>query len=248
MSKVMLVTGAARGIGAALARMAATRGYDVCITYAGRDEAAQAVVADIEAAGQRGLALKADAGTEAGVLATFEAIDREFGRLDVFVGNAGITGAFTRVADLDAVMLRRTIDINVFGLLLSCRESVRRMSTARGGRGGSIVLISSVAAELGSPDEYVHYAATKGAVNSMTVGLAREVALEGIRVNAVAPGMIETDIHADAGRPERLVEKAPAIPMHRPGSPDEIAETVLWLASDAASYCTGSVLKVSGGR
>lgn len=248
MSKVMLITGAARGIGAALARMAAARGYDVCITYAGRDEAAKAVVADIEAVGQRALALKADAGTEAGVLTTFEAIDREFGRLDIFVGNAGVTGAFTRVADLDSEMLRRTIDINVFGLLLGCRESVRRMSTARGGPGGSIVLISSVAAELGSPDEYVHYAATKGAVNSMTIGLAREVALEGIRVNAVAPGMVETDIHADGGRPERLVEKAPTIPMRRPGTPDEIAETVMWLASDAASYCTGSVLKVTGGR
>jgi NAD(P)-dependent dehydrogenase (short-subunit alcohol dehydrogenase family) len=248
MSKVMLVTGAARGIGAATARMAAARGYDVCITYAGRDEAAAAVVADIEAAGRKGYALKADAGTEEGVLATFETIDRKFGRLDVFVGNAGVTGAFTRVADLDSEMLRRTLDINIFGLLLSCREAVRRMSTSRGGPGGSIVLISSVAAELGSPDEYVHYAATKGAVNSMTVGLAREVALEGIRVNAVAPGMIETDIHADAGRPERLSEKAPAIPMHRPGTAEEIAESVIWLASEAASYCTGSILKVSGGR
>ncbi len=248
MAPVMLITGAARGIGASIARQGARRGYDVCLTYAGRDEAAASVVADIEAAGRRGLALKADAGTEAGVLETFAAIDSHFGRLDAFVGNAGVTGAFTELADIDAEMLRRTLDINIFGLILGCREAVRRMSTERGGKGGNIVLISSVAAELGSPHEYVHYAATKGAVNSMTIGLAREVAEQGIRVNAVSPGMVETDIHADAGRPERLTEKAPAIPMKRPGLPDEIAEATLWLLSDAASYCTGSNIKVSGGR
>jgi NAD(P)-dependent dehydrogenase (short-subunit alcohol dehydrogenase family) len=248
MAPVMLVTGAARGIGAAIAKAGAQAGYDICITYAGRKDAADAVVADIVNLGRKAIAVQADAGTEDGVLETFATLDREFGRLDAFIGNAGVTGSFTHLADIDTEMLRRTLDINVFGLILACRESVRRMSTARGGEGGNIVLISSVAADLGSPTEYVHYAATKGAVNSLTIGLGREVATEGIRVNAVAPGMIETDIHADAGRPERLAEKAPDIPMKRPGLPEEIASAVMWLVSDGASYCTGHVLKVTGAR
>ena len=248
MTKSVLITGAARGIGAATARMAATRGYDVCFTYRGREAEARAVAADIEACGQRALAVVSDAGSESDIVALFERIDREFGRLDAFVGNAGITGAFTRLDEIDGDMLRRVVDINVTGLILACREALRRMSTAHGGPGGSIVLVSSVAARLGSPGEYVHYAATKGAVDSLTTGLAREVAREGVRVNAVAPGLINTDIHGDAGRPERAAENAPNIPMARPGEADEIAEAILWLMSDAAGYCTGSVLTVSGGR
>ncbi|MCP5372497.1 MAG: SDR family oxidoreductase [Hyphomicrobiales bacterium] len=248
MAKTVLITGAARGIGAATARLAAARGYDVCFTYRGRDGAAAALAADIEARGRRALPLVSDAGSEDDIRALFARVDAEFGRLDAFVGNAGITGAFTRLDEIDPAMLRRVVDINVVGLILACKEAVRRMSSRHGGPGGAIVLVSSVAARLGSPGEYVHYAATKGAVDSLTVGLAREVAREGVRVNAVAPGLVNTDIHGDAGRPDRAADNAPNIPLGRPGEAEEIAESILWLLSDAAAYCTGSVLTVSGGR
>jgi NAD(P)-dependent dehydrogenase (short-subunit alcohol dehydrogenase family) len=244
----LLVTGASRGIGASIARRAAAAGYDVALTYADDREAAQRVAAEVEAAGRRALVVRADVAREDHVVAAFEEVDRAFGRLDALAINAGITGRFGRVEDLDADTLQRVLAVNVVGAFLCAREAVRRMSTARGGSGGAIVIVSSRAAGLGSPNEYVHYAASKAAVDAMTLGLAKEVSREGIRVNAVAPGLIDTEIHARGGRPERVAQITPNIPMGRIGTPDEVADAVLWLLSDAASYITGAIVPVSGGR
>jgi NAD(P)-dependent dehydrogenase (short-subunit alcohol dehydrogenase family) len=244
----LLVTGASRGIGASIARRAAAAGYDVALTYADDREAAQRVAAGVEAAGRRAVVIRADVAREDHVVAAFEEVDRTFGALHAIAINAGITGRFGRVEDLDADTLERVLAVNVVGAFLCAREAVRRMSTQRGGSGGGIVVVSSRAAGLGSPGEYVHYAASKAAVDTMTLGLAKEVSREGIRVNAVAPGLIDTEIHARGGRPERVAQIAPTVPLGRIGTPDEVADAVLWLLSDAASYVTGAIVPVSGGR
>lgn len=248
MPRTLLVTGGSRGIGATIAHRAAAEGYDVAVTYATEREAAQRVVAEIETSGRRALSVRADVAEEEDVMRAFAAVDAEFGRLDALVVNAGITGRFTRVDELDAATLQRVLAVNVTGAFLCAREAVRRMSTARGGAGGVIVTISSRAATLGSPGEYVHYAASKAAVETLTRGLAKEVAREGVRVNAVAPGLIDTQIHARAGQAGRLERIAPLIPMGRAGTANEVAGAVLWMLSPAASYVTGAVLDVGGGR
>lgn len=248
MNPTLLVTGGSRGIGAAVARRAAADGYDVALTYADDSAAARSVVDEIEAAGRRAVALRADVAREADVVEVFAAVEDFFGAPDAVVLNAGITGRFSRVDELDVATLERVLAVNVTGAFLCAREAVRRMSTAHGGRGGAIAFVSSRAASLGSPGEYVHYAASKGAVNTLTIGLAKEVAREGVRVNAISPGLIATEIHARAGRPERVEKIAAVIPMERPGTPDEVAAAILWIVSPAASYVTGAILDVGGGR
>lgn len=248
MDKVLLVTGASRGIGAATARLAATQGYAVVVNYATDTAAAAQLVQAIQVGGGTAVALQADVSREEQVLALYARIDREFGRLDALVNNAGVVDRAQRLAEQSLARWQRLFAINVYGTLLCAREAVRRMSTRQGGRGGAIVNVSSVAATLGGAGQYVDYAATKGAVDSLTVGLAREVAAEGIRVNAVRPGIIATDIHASGGQPERARQLAPQIPLQRSGTAEEVAQAIVWLLSDAASYCTGSILDVAGGR
>ncbi len=244
----LLVTGGSRGIGAAISRLAAAHGYAVIVNFVSDERAAGALVEDIRSRGGRAAAVRADVARESDVLSLFEQVDRLFGPLSALVNNAGITGGFSRVDAVTAGMLERLWAVNVTGTILCAREAVRRLSLKHGGRGGAIVNVSSRAAELGSPGEWVHYAASKGAVNTFTIGLASEVAGEGIRVNAVAPGLIETDIHAAAGDPGRLSRLASRIPMGRAGTAEEVGEAVIWLLSCAASYVTGSILTVSGGR
>jgi len=244
----LLVTGGSRGIGAAIARRAAREGWDVAFTYASARTGSEAVLADIVTVRGRGLALRADVADEEAVLGAFEEIDEKLGPLTALVNNAGITGGFSRVADVERATLERVFAVNAIGAMLCAREAVRRMSTARGGRGGSIVNVTSRAAQLGSAGEWVHYAASKAALEAFTRGLAREVAEEGIRVNAVSPGLIDTTLHADSGAPDRLERLAPAIPLGRAGTADEVAAAVMWLLSDEASYVTGTTLEVSGGR
>ncbi len=248
MSKIIIVTGASRGIGAATARLAAARGYDVAINFAANRGAAEAVADAVRSAGRRALLVQGDMGSDSDVISLFEAVDREFGTLDALVNNAGIIQRVGRVENIDADELRRMLEINVVGCFVAAREAVRRMSTRHGGRGGAIVNVSSLAARLGSPDEFVGYAASKGAIDSFTIGLAKEVGAEGIRVNAVSPGLIKTEIHAAAGRPERVEKFAPMVPMRRAGTADEVAEAILWLLSDAASYVNGANIEVGGGR
>ena len=244
----LLITGGSRGIGAATARLAAGRGWRVCLSYERDGDAASAVVRAIEAAGGGALAVRADMRRESEIVALFDAAERAFGPVSGLVNNAGITGRIGPFAEAMPETIRDVVEVNVTGAMLAAREAVRRMSTARGGAGGAIINISSGAATLGSPGEYVHYAASKGAIDTLTLGLAREVAREGIRVNAVAPGLILTDIHAAGGEPGRAERMAPTIPMGRPGTPEEIAEPILFLLSPAASYITGAVLRVAGGR
>lgn len=247
-SKVLLVTGGSRGIGAAVARQAGREGYDVAVNYrSGRDEAA-AVVRDVEAAGGRALALQADTARPAEVAAMFEAVDAAFGPLTHLFNNAGITGPVRRLAELEAGDLERVMATNVNGVFLVAQAAVRRMSTAAGGAGGAIVNMSSRAGQLGGGGEWLHYAASKGAVDTFTIGLAREVGGEGIRVNAVAPGLIDTRIHARAGAPERVERLLPGVPLGRVGSPEEVAETVMWLFSERASYVSGAIVPVAGAR
>lgn len=248
MSKVFLITGGSRGIGAATARMAATRGARVVFTYRQAETAAMALCAEIRAAGGDVLALRAEMGEEADILRVFGEVDARYGGLDVLINNAGIAERQQRLVDMDIARLKRVFDTNVIGAMICARESVKRMSTRLGGRGGSIVNVSSAAARLGSPGEYVDYAASKGALDTFTTGLAKELALEGIRVNAVRPGLIHTDIHASYGDPGRVERLAANVPMQRGGTAEEVAEAILWLASEAASYCIGNFIDVSGGR
>ena len=248
MSKVLLVTGGSRGIGAAVAVLAARRGYAVAINFNGNQVAADAVAGQIRDQGGTAMCVQADVSDEAAVLAMFARIDTELGQLTALVNNAGVVDMPSRVDAMSVARLRRMFDINVLGSFICAREAVRRMSTLHGGQGGGIVNLSSAAARLGSPGQYVDYAAAKGAIDTFTMGLAREVALEGIRVNAVRPGIIDTDIHASGGIPDRVAQMTPLVPMQRAGSAHEVAEAVLWLLSDASSYTTGSVVDVTGGR
>ena len=246
---LLLVTGGGRGIGAATARAAARRGYAVCINYRSDRAAAEAVCQAITTEGGAAFAVAADVSVEAEVLRLFAACDAAgLGPLAVLVNNAAILEPQARLEDMDAARWTRILATNVTGAFLCAREAVRRMSTRRGGRGGSIVNLSSMAARLGAPGEYIDYAASKGAVESLTIGLAREVADEGIRVNAVRPGVIYTDLHASGGEPGRVDRVKASVPMKRGGQPEEVAEAILWLASDAASYTTGTFVDVSGGR
>jgi NAD(P)-dependent dehydrogenase (short-subunit alcohol dehydrogenase family) len=248
MSEVMIVTGGSRGIGAATARLAGERGYAVCVNYLRDAEAAAAVVADIEKAGRQALAVAGDMSSEKDILNLFQICDAKLGTPKVLVNNAGIIDIQARVEDYTLERLQRMFALNITGAFLCAREAVRRMSTKRGGAGGAIVNVSSVAARLGGPNEYVDYAASKGAMDTMTIGLAKEVADEGIRVNAVRPGLIYTDIHASGGEPGRVDRLKDGVPMKRGGSAQEVARVILWLASDDASYTTGSLVECSGGR
>jgi NAD(P)-dependent dehydrogenase (short-subunit alcohol dehydrogenase family) len=248
MSKIILVTGGGRGIGAATARLAASRGYAVAINYL-QDEASARNVADpIVAGGGRAVVIQADVAREADAERLFARVDEALGRVDVLVNNAGVVDVQSRVDAMSEARLLRMFQINVIGSFLCAREAVRRMSTSRGGSGGSIVNVSSAASKHGSAGEYVDYAASKAAIDTFTLGLAREVAGESIRVNAVRPGIVRTEIHASGGDPERAERMAPGLPMRRAGTPEEVAAAILWLASDESSYCTGSILDVAGGR
>lgn len=248
MSKVILITGASRGIGAATARLAAQQGYAVAINYRQQAGVAEALASEIVEAGGTALALQADVADEAQVHRLFAEIDEHLGRLDALVNNAGILEQQMRLEAMSLERWQRVFATNVFGSFLCNREAVKRMSTRQGGRGGAIVNVSSIAARLGAPEEYVDYAAAKGAVDSMTIGLAKELAADGIRVNAVRPGVIDTEIHASGGEPERVARVAGSIPLARGGRAEEVAEAILWLASEQASYTTGALLDVSGGR
>lgn len=248
MQKVVLVTGASRGIGAATAVLAARSGYAVAVNYRSDSSRAQAVLEQVRGFGAQGIAVQADISKEDEVLHLFKAVDSQLGRLTALVNNAGILERQMRVEAMPADRLHRVLATNVIGTLLCAREAVRRMSTKFGGLGGSIVNVSSMASRLGSPNEYVDYAASKGAVDTFTVGLSREVAAEGIRVNAIRPGLIDTDMHASGGEPGRIERLKGSVPMQRGGTAEEAARAILWLLSDEASYTTGSFIEVSGGR
>ena len=245
---VILITGGSRGIGAATAILAAKRGYDVAFTYQSNATAANEVAEKIRVTGRKALMLQADVAVEADVLGVFKQVDAQLGRLDALVNNAGILEKIMRLEQMDAARWQRVLGVNVIGSFLCAKEAVLRMSTRHGGKGGGIVNVSSVAARIGSPNEFVDYAAAKGAVDSMTTGLAKEVATENIRVNAVRPGLIYTEIHASAGEPGRVDRAKEGVPMKRGGTADEIAETILWLLSDQSSYVTGTTIDVAGGR
>jgi NAD(P)-dependent dehydrogenase (short-subunit alcohol dehydrogenase family) len=248
MDKVLLVTGGSRGIGAATCRLAARQGWSVAVNYTANSLAADEVVRNIRAAGGRAMAVQADVAIEAQVLRMFEQVDAKLGRLTGLVNNAGVVDVSTRVEDMSVARWRRMFDINVIGSLVCAREAVRRMSTRHGGSGGSIVNLSSAAARLGAPGQYVDYAAAKAAIDAFTIGLAKEVAADGIRVNAVRPGLIDTDIHASGGQPDRIRQLQHQVPMGRGGQADEVAEAIVWLLGEGASYTTMSLLDVSGGR
>jgi NAD(P)-dependent dehydrogenase (short-subunit alcohol dehydrogenase family) len=248
MDKILIVTGGSRGIGAATARLAAAQGYTVCITYLRSRDAADGVVREISEAGGKAIAITSDVSVEADVVRLFEYVDSTLGTVSALVNNAGTLERQMRLEDMDAGRLSRVFATNIVGSFLCAREAVRRMSTRRGGSGGVIVNVSSAAARLGSPNEYVDYAASKGAIDTMTLGLAREVAAEGIRVNAVRPGLIYSDIHAAGGEPGRVDRLKDTVPMRRGGYPEEVARAILWLLSEEASYSTGAFLDVAGGR
>ncbi|MBB6576368.1 NAD(P)-dependent dehydrogenase (short-subunit alcohol dehydrogenase family) [Comamonas odontotermitis] len=248
MTSIVLITGASRGIGAATALLAARQGWDVAVNYSNNEGAAREVVQAVQALGRRAIAVQADVANEAQVLAMFARVDAELGRISALVNNAGVVDRAQRLQDMDLARWRRMFDINVIGSFICAREAVRRMSTAEGGAGGSIVNVSSRAACLGAANQYVDYAAAKSAIDTMTLGLSHEVASQGIRVNAVRPGLIETEIHASGGQPDRIARLAPGVPMGRGGTADEVAEAICWLMSDKSSYSTGAIIDVSGGR
>lgn len=245
---VLVVTGGGRGIGAATARLGAARGYAVCVNYLSDRQSAERVVGDIAAAGGRAFACRADVGQEAEVEALFAVVDSTLGPVTALVNNAGIAGPIGRLDQAESETLRRVVDTNLMGVFYCCRTAIRRMSRRHGGAGGAIVNLSSGAATIGSPDTYVWYAAAKGAIDSLTLGLGKELAGEGVRVNAVAPGYVETEFHAASGMPDRIAQEAHRVPIGRAARPEEIAESILWLLSDAASYVTATVLRVAGGR
>jgi len=244
----LIVTGASRGIGAAIATLASARGYAVAVNFSTAEAEANDVVNKIAASGGRALPIQADVSSEAQIIRMFQTAERELGAVKALVNNAGITGGFARVEEISMATVNTVFAVNVAGTIVCCREAVRRMSTRRGGSGGAIVNISSLATRTGAAGEWVHYAASKGAIDSFTIGLAREVAAEGIRVNAVSPGLVETGLHAANGEPGRLQRLMGTIPLQRAGLPHEIAEGVLWLLSPAASFTTGSILEIGGGR
>jgi NAD(P)-dependent dehydrogenase (short-subunit alcohol dehydrogenase family) len=248
MTPTLLITGASRGIGAATALLAAQRGYAVAVNYSANSLAADEVVRQIRAGGGTAMAVQADVADEAQVMAMFARIDARLGPLTALVNNAGVVDVVSRVDEMSVARLKRMFDINIVGSFVCAREAIRRMSTRHGGKGGSIVNLSSAAARLGGPGQYVDYAASKGAIDTFTLGLAREVAAEGIRVNAVRPGIIETDIHASGGQPDRARQLAPIVPMQRAGSAMEVAQAIVWLLSEDASYTTGALIDVAGGR
>jgi len=248
MHSVVLVTGGSRGIGAATSVLAARQGHPVAVNYTTNAAAADAVVRAIRAGGGTAIAVQADVAVEEQVLAMFAQVDAEFGPLGALVNNAGVVDHAARLDEMSVTRLRRMFDTNLLGSFVCAREAVRRMSTRHGGAGGAIVNVSSVAARLGGPGQYVDYAASKGAIDTFTLGLAKEVATEGIRVNAVRPGIIDTDIHASGGQPDRARAMAPLVPMQRAGSAEEVAQAIVWLLGNEASYVTGTVLDVAGGR
>lgn len=248
MNPVLLITGASRGIGAATAVLAAQHGWTVAVNYATHAAAADAVVKQIQEAGGNALAVQADVGDEAQILHMFAEIDAKLGRVSGLVNNAGVVDVTAKVENMSWARWERMMRINVLGSFACAREAVRRMSTANGGTGGSIVNVSSAAARLGAPGQYVDYAAAKGAIDAFTIGLAKEVAVDGIRVNAVRPGLIDTDIHASGGLPNRVQDLAHLVPMQRGGTAEEVAQAIVWLLSDASSYTTMSLMEISGGR
>lgn len=247
-NKTVLVTGGSRGIGAACVRLLARDGYDVAINYARSADVAEELAAQVRAAGRSAMVLKADVGSEAEVVAMFRAIDDQLPPLAGLVNNAGILFAKARLDEMDEARVNETMRVNVTGSILCAREAIRRMSTRHGGQGGSIVNLSSAAARLGAPNEFIDYAASKGAIDALTLGLSKELGPEGIRVNAVRPGLIHTDIHASSGQPDRVERLQANVPMGRGGTAEEVAETIVWLLSDAASYVSGALLDVAGGR
>lgn len=246
--KNILITGGSRGIGRAAAILAGRRGWSVGVNYAGNAAAAEETVKAVQAAGGKAVAIKGDVAVEADVIAMFNAAEKALGKLDGFVNNAGVVAPNAVLADMSLERLKRIFDVNILGSALCAREAVRRMAKSRGGRGGSIVNISSVSARLGSPNIFVDYAASKGAIDSLTIGLSKEVGPEGIRVNAIRPGIIETEIHASAGVPDRAAQVGPTAPLGRAGTAEEVAEAIVWLLDDASSYVSGSLLDVAGGR
>jgi NAD(P)-dependent dehydrogenase (short-subunit alcohol dehydrogenase family) len=248
LEQVLLVTGASRGIGAATALIAARKGYAVAVNYTANAQAAQEVVSRIRAEGGKAIAVQADVADEEQVLDLFKAVDAQLGRLTALVNNAGVVDVTARLDEMSVARLKRMFDINVIGSMVCAREAVRRMSTRHGGNGGAIVNVSSAAARLGAPGQYLDYASAKGAIDTFTIGLAKEVAAEGIRVNGVRPGLIDTDIHASGGLPGRVQQLAHLVPMQRGGSAEEVAEAIVWLLSPQASYTTMSLVEVSGGR
>jgi NAD(P)-dependent dehydrogenase (short-subunit alcohol dehydrogenase family) len=248
MQKIVLITGGSRGIGAATALLAAHQGYAVAVNYASNSLAADEVLRAIRADGGTAITVQADVAVESQVLAMFDKVDSKLGRLTALVNNAGVVDVASRVDAMDVARLQRMFNTNILGSFVCAREAVKRMSTRYGGAGGSIVNVSSAAARMGSPGQYVDYAASKGAIDTFTMGLAKEVALEGIRVNAVRPGIIDTDIHASGGQPERARQVAPQVPMQRPGTAQEVAQAIVWLMGSDSSYTTGTLLDVAGGR
>ncbi len=248
MDRVMVITGSGRGIGAATAKLAAARGFAVCVNYVAQAARASAVVDEIRSAGGRAIAVRADMADEDAVVAMLEAVDRELGPVTALVNNAGVTGRAGRHDSYDAAAIRRILDVNVLGTMICTREAARRMSTRNGGAGGTVVNVSSIAAVFGGANQWIPYAAAKGAVNSLTIGFAKELAPEGIRVNAIMPGLIDTEIHEAAGVGDRLQKVIPTVPMGRIGTAEECAEAILWLSSKEAAYMTGAVIPMAGGR